>query len=755
MIKRFLNAVLLARKVLFIWLCVFTGLIAFLIHLTACPSIKSIQVTPYVGCVKERFTASAACGQFDWNDYTLNKQYRWTVLNEDEEIIQDTGWQNATEPEDFGGLCEIPSILIPEDDETELEPGDYTVKFEIRAENKSGDKQTASETDGFYVYEADYVLITVPAEDICIVGTNVYSSDIHTKQCEAIAYWSGFNGIKEDGEGDDLECFDHKIKWSIESGGGSIDENGLYTADSEPGKSVIVAKGSMQDKKEIVKTEVDVINPCEGDQLELGHAYEFKAEIKGGTNALHGKWNGHILEINNQGNGNNNQGQNVIVVKNEKTVDKISTSDVTINKCGDFEANCYVMINPNEGTGIEDPKPPKFTVVNKNMYSVQLGIRESPEEENQDNDVICVSNGEEKNKAELYVKLIYDGNGDGEKQTVNLSVVGNDAVQLSKNALLMQPGKTKKVNIESGDNASSQKDDIIIKAKIGQIIEDTEDFSIVGTEFDQAPVKTGYDIPNTNTIFKEVIATVTPALFAGDVKFSTGGKSPDRATVTIEGNPDINTGKVTLKVYGKDKTPKEIPKGDTELIAKYDKDVCGKVNIIVVVPSKVGEPHPECSEIIEGKNVALNINTVPIAPSIPSNRYFLCTIYGKTLYVPVLDQFGESLDKVYKGIHVEELISKEWHDINVVVNADGKYPDFVGSSYYDENIPSLVFANDSEKINNWINNSKPYPVDEEEDRTDNLNVRIGGHELNPSIKNRTVKIFPVGTTSPTVKIIWP
>ncbi len=171
MIKRFLNSVILARKFLFIWLCVFTGLIAFLIHLTACPSIKSIQVTPYVGCVNERFTASAACGQFDWNDYTLNKQYRWTVMDEDDKVIQDSGWQNAREPEDFNDLCEIPGCLIPEDDETELEPGDYTVKLEIHAENESGNKQTDSETDDFYVYEADYVLITVPAEDICIVGT--------------------------------------------------------------------------------------------------------------------------------------------------------------------------------------------------------------------------------------------------------------------------------------------------------------------------------------------------------------------------------------------------------------------------------------------------------------------------------------------------------------------------------------------------------------------------------------------------------
>lgn len=389
-----------------------------------------------------------------------------------------------------------------EDGDPRLEgDGEYLIKIEAKGEK---DGQTGWGEIGsvsLTVYTADYILITEPEEDICVVATSSYSSDLSTKQCEAIAYWNGHNCVKEDGEGDDIECPDHKIEWGIRRGHGTISQEGLYTGGSEPGKTIVVASGSEEDTKEFADTELEIVNPQHEAKLEKGEKYVFKASIKGGTDDLTGKFTENITP-------KEGQQMNSITIANENTANKVVTADVTFDELGEYDVNCYLWRGA-EGTGIGAKNTVVVDVIDANEFQVEMRIKENfDSEEDQTNDMLCVSSGEDINTARLYVKLSYapGHTGDGETKTVYFSVAGNDTVTLKKKdgtafdgdpRITLDTGQSDFILIESGNTSSVNKDDINVQASIQgseedvtiNILEDTEDFTVVGAE-----IKDGDDI---------------------------------------------------------------------------------------------------------------------------------------------------------------------------------------------------------------------------------------------------------------------
>lgn len=267
--------------------------------------------------------------------------------------------------------------------------------------------------------------------------------------------------------------------------------------------------------------------------------------------------------------------------------------------------------------------------------------------------------------------------------------------------------------------------------------------------FSPNPIVTGYTNPaGESTLKKTVVVTVTPKTDVDDVTFRVKGGTQNRIKDIVVGQPDTETGKVTLSILGNTTTPANKPYGDTTIEVVKGEVVVGEVQVIVVIPDRIGRPHPEPDGVVQAENVAWDETTSPPAGA-PAGKVFLVTYYPQWLVVPVWDQFGNTLGPIYgdASVPVEEQFGGAWHHINQEMRTDGTYLDALSAVFpkpggyeVDKGSPAHVAWPTDPKVPLVVGSSST-----------NLPVRVGGHELVGGTGNRTITATP--PTS--IKIVWP
>jgi hypothetical protein len=160
------------------------------------------------------------------------------------------------------------------------------------------------------------------------------------------------------------------------------------------------------------------------------------------------------------------------------------------------------------------------------------------------------------------------------------------------------------------------------------------------------------------------------------------------------------------------------------------------VPVVVVVPKSIGDDHEKkITRKVDPINLVGNNKSRP-SFSVALGDVQLVTIYGIDLNVPVLDQFRKPLSGIYGGQMVEEKfsIAGDWVDINSPLGNTGHYTDFVGMSFPAN--PASIPEN-NEEVKAWPK-AKSNPPDSTT-VTQNISVRVAGHELANGINNRVVK----------------
>jgi hypothetical protein len=268
--------------------------------------------------------------------------------------------------------------------------------------------------------------------------------------------------------------------------------------------------------------------------------------------------------------------------------------------------------------------------------------------------------------------------------------------------------------------------------------------------FSPNPIVTGYTLPaGSSTIKRTVTMTVTPVGDAANVnvRVKSGTTASRIKAISIATtNRNATTGVVTFDVFGNDATPATSPYGDTTLQAYTGtNNVLGEVQVIVVKPWAVGMPHPEPSGVVNGVNACLNINTSPGLIDVPANKVIRVTYWAQWLTITVNDQFGNTLGDLYTGQPVLEYIFGGWYPINQSLSGAGTYLDPVSSF---RTMGSLVDPNSPAAIA-WP--TKPKLAVMTINYTQNIPVKVAGHQLNTGIVNRRLVV----DGNRKVTITWP
>jgi hypothetical protein len=160
------------------------------------------------------------------------------------------------------------------------------------------------------------------------------------------------------------------------------------------------------------------------------------------------------------------------------------------------------------------------------------------------------------------------------------------------------------------------------------------------------------------------------------------------------------------------------------------------VPVVVVVPKKVGTPHEEPSGAVVPENHVADRTTSPAyVGTLGANQVALWTIYAQWLNVIVNDQFGKRLDALYAGVGVDERAGATWRPINQAMTADGTYRDPV-FSYTPKTPGPAIVTRGSAAADSWPTDPKGSITEFSE--TQDIAVRVGGHELSTGIVNRKV-----------------
>ncbi len=286
--------------------------------------------------------------------------------------------------------------------------------------------------------------------------------------------------------------------------------------------------------------------------------------------------------------------------------------------------------------------------------------------------------------------------------------------------------------------------------------QDKKDNEQIEASFNPNPAITGYTLPLANSTIKSDTITfyVSPKALANTVVLSVAGQN--RVTIhDIKRNAAEGTIKFTLK--GTSATPTSAPKGDTFVLAKNGEKELARDTAIVVIPKAIAKPHPEFDGAVTGFNQAGDASTSPAWwGQLPNGSVKLLTWYVTFLTIPVNDQFGKRLDKIYKGTAVTEHNNQP---INQQMTAAGTYQDPVGSyripggnSEVPKTIPDP--QNPSQQIPNPVVtnfvNGQALPI-YVFSQTQNIRVQVGGHELDPAVVNRKME----ATAPNKIKITWP
>ncbi len=287
----------------------------------------------------------------------------------------------------------------------------------------------------------------------------------------------------------------------------------------------------------------------------------------------------------------------------------------------------------------------------------------------------------------------------------------------------------------------------------------------VSISFSADTVKTGLTKPlpplmkkkcniNDFTIATQVVATVKPASAVGDVVISKTGIS--RFNFVGKNVVDAKKGTIKFKIEGTSMTPINKKVGDSWLVAKIGGRICEKVPVVVLQPWSL-KPVSTKKTKVNGKNEdATNCSSPAYITSVlRKDRVYLWTVYGVTQSVPVLDQFGDFLGKMYDGAPVYEFSDRRsggdgfWHPINVKLKG-GKYPDPVGGF-----IPrpgKQIFKNDDPVAVGWTkaavtpSGTKTFPQ--------NFAVMIAGVKLSPGGTTRKAVVEQLNLTQANITIDW-
>jgi len=270
--------------------------------------------------------------------------------------------------------------------------------------------------------------------------------------------------------------------------------------------------------------------------------------------------------------------------------------------------------------------------------------------------------------------------------------------------------------------------------------------------FDNTQVKTGYTLPvaQSTIMSEDVTLTINPPAAAANVTLVIVGTN--RATVE---NIRRGPGTITFNVKGTSATPENMPNGDTFVVAREGNRELARANVIVVIPKGIGTPHPTFNGVVTGRNIIMDGSTSPafFRPLNPG-QVKLATVYQTILNVPVDDQFGARLDRIYAGTAVTE---QQGFAINQDMQADGTYRDPVGlvltrgGTVPGENPPGTP----SPQVQTHLA-AGPIPPRNLNETQAKL-VQVGGHSLNPDVRNRTVAVTPSpgANNRAQIEITWP
>jgi hypothetical protein len=179
----------------------------------------------------------------------------------------------------------------------------------------------------------------------------------------------------------------------------------------------------------------------------------------------------------------------------------------------------------------------------------------------------------------------------------------------------------------------------------------------------------------------------------------------------------------------------------------------GSVQVVVVVPAAVKKTkHPEVKAgKVAAQNLVLRSYTSPAFFTRDTKKAQLGTAYLFYLKVQVVDQFGNQLNDVYVGAAVSETAADMTGDypINQAIVAGGTYTDPVGPYQPTKEFADATKGDAPKEIKNWPRD--PAVKVPANDITQNIPVQVGGHPLNPAVKNRRVKWTDDGVTT----IEWP
>jgi hypothetical protein len=184
--------------------------------------------------------------------------------------------------------------------------------------------------------------------------------------------------------------------------------------------------------------------------------------------------------------------------------------------------------------------------------------------------------------------------------------------------------------------------------------------------------------------------------------------------------------------------------GDTAVVFTHSEaGKCEEAPVTVIVPKKIGTPHPQFGPApVVPTNALLNSATIPAAwdtapPDV--DRSINCVT---VLTVTVLDQFDARCGDLYAGAFITE---DGGRDINVTLSAGSDYPDSVGVLFVDQNGP---YAPTDPAVVNWL--TQPVPAVQSSTQNTSRDVEVDGFSIG-NTGTRTA-IF----TAPNIlEIRWP
>lgn len=271
-----------------------------------------------------------------------------------------------------------------------------------------------------------------------------------------------------------------------------------------------------------------------------------------------------------------------------------------------------------------------------------------------------------------------------------------------------------------------------------------QDLTSAVVTFSPNPIVTGADKNNPGAIFTPVTATIAPADLTNKISVNTFVDSGTGSAGVENSQPNASAGTIAFDLYGINGTSKTMPQGDIELDAKDGYAVLGTVEVTVVIPAAIGTPHPTFNGAVQPTNIDLSATSVPSLQGVPAGDVRLGTLAETTLTVPVVDQFGKSLNSVYNGRAVYEGFNGSFVNINVKIN-NGKYQDHVGPGAYGGIVPA-----GSNAAISWPTSTNHYAIPSPQSQTTNIPVRVAGFTLDPGVVNRTVSY-----NNPVLTVKWP